>query len=220
MNPFYNQHIVVQWLFALILLSMAGNALFYWMDRVDNLALFLLLIFVITPVFHFFTTPFFRLIGIYKYVSPMLLVFTPNHNRYDLHNGTSFDYLFINRGQTSGRSWQNRLLVFYMEGLLQIIKEIEAGDLPATLQVTGCSYFFSQQTAARLGFTTKPTTIYEKLNILINYVDLFWMYSLSKGKISFPDITKTSRATITGANLVENKMQLAQLKTYLESRLA
>jgi len=58
--------------------------------------------------------------------------------------------------------------------------------------------------------------MFEKLNILANYLDLLWMYSLAQGKIAFPNLTNIKTAEIKGTDLVANKAKLKALSSYLK----
>jgi len=62
-----------------------------------------------------------------------------------------------------------------------------------------------------MGFETEQPTLFYRLNLFVNFIDLFWMYSLSKGKISTPKVWEANKLSITGSKLVENKNLLLQL---------
>jgi hypothetical protein len=218
MNPFYQQKAIIQWGIALLMLSAFGIIFYYWMELMQRNLFAILLIFIITPMGQFLISPFMKLTGIYTYVSPMLLVYTANKKRYDLHNGTSFDYLFTFLGNNSGLNWQNKLLLYYIEGLLVIIDQVCDKKIPETIEIRGSSYFFSDRTAKKLGFDLEKTGTFEKINIIINYLDLIWMYSLAKGRIQFPKLNGVKTATTTGEILKGKKEELLKLRAFLQTR--
>jgi hypothetical protein len=155
----------------------------------------------------------------YKYVSPMLLVNNPSNVKYDLHMGTSFDYLFVLRKSRPGIEIRNKILAYFLEGLLKIIDEIERGLIPKNIEISGSSYFFSERTAKRIGFEIGKTDVAVKTNIVINYPDLVWMYSLANGKIKLPKLSQVKTARISGKTLKENKTVLQKLYKYITKKM-
>ena len=219
MNKFYQIHPAIQWLVALVLFLAGITIMVFWINLSNDSPASHLLIFVFVPIWQFLFTPFFKLIGLYRYLSPMVLVFSPTNKKYDLHNGTSFDYLFSMQGIKPGIEWRKLMLVYYLDALLEIVDSIEKGNLPDTVEVRGSSYFFSERTARKLGFEIDKTGVFEKINLLINYVDLLWMYSLASGSLRWPDLRNIKTAKTTGRKLLQQKSGLLALKAMYEVNL-
>lgn len=218
MNQFYTYSKVVQWSVAIVLMLFMLVIFGIWLELFMVNFLLYFTFPLIAPVFQFCLTPFFTLIGMYQYKSPMLLAYGASKEKYDLHNGTGFDYWFVMRKVKSGIPTQNKILEYYLQGLLNIIKEIEEGIIPDTITISGTSYFFSESTAKRLGFDILPPSGFLKLNQYMNYIDLVWMYSRAKGKLTFPNLKNVKAAAIKGSTLQSNKDYLEKLYLYLKER--
>jgi hypothetical protein len=182
-----------------------------------NFYLLLLLPFTISLSI-FTSTPLMRVSGYYKYYSPMLLGIK-SKKKLDLHNGTSFDYFLHMKLKDKGTQARYKILAYYFEGLLNIISEIENGKINSALPIEGTSYFFSDNTAVRLGFKLqKPVTSYY-LNFIFTFVDLCFMYSYSKGKFTIPRIFSIKRAVISAEDLCNRKEYMVSLLKVLNSRI-
>lgn len=141
-----------------------------------------------------------------------------NDKQIDLHSGTSFDYLFVLRNVKSGTPLRNRILLYHVEGLLNLIQLIEDKRIPASVNIIGTSYFFNDRTLHNLGFQLEKATLFYRINLFINFIDLLWMYSLSKGKLAVPAVWDAKKATITGDALMVQKSKLESLYQNLEAR--
>lgn len=220
MNDFYKLPKVLQWLLALLLLvSGFFPALALIELGYTHPIAYLMFIFYV-PIGQFSFTPFFTLLGVYRYYSPMLLGYTPSDTQIDLHSGGSFDYLFVMRKYKSGIEWRNKLLLFQLEGLKKIIQLIEDKVVPESVNLVGTSYFFSNRTVQRIGFELTEPSLFYRINLLINFLDLLWMYSLAQGKWSIPKVWQAKKVQITGQKLVEHKVQLEALYNKLSSKSA
>lgn len=205
MNKFYELPLFLQWLLALILLMAGFYPVLLVLDNRPGLLFYALLFVLYVPVLQFTSFPFFKLIGVYTYYSPMLLGYMANKVQIDLHSGGSFDYLMVMRKSRSGAMIRRSLMVFHVGGLLQIIEQIEQGKLPASVKIIGTSYFFNERTAKKIGFELKEPSFFYRLNLFVNFIDLFWMYSLSQGKLSIPKVWRAKKVFLLGHKLVENK---------------
>jgi hypothetical protein len=211
MNNFYSQHKIVQWIAAIVLLVVGFVPALAIIEKGYDYPLVYALFLVYLPIGQFSLTPIFRLSGVYRYYSPMLLGYMPNDRQIDLHSGGSFDYLIVMRKHEAGVEMRNRLLVYHLEGLLHLIDEIAHKRIPETVHIVGTSYFFNARTLAKMGFEVVQPSLFYRLNLLVNFIDLVWMYSLSQGKFALPKVWNAKKASITGAKLVEQKAQIAEL---------
>ena len=211
MNNFYNQPKVLQWIESILLLIVGFYPTIAIIESGYSQAIFYLLLIIYVPVLQFTFTPFFKLIGVYSYYSPMLIGYMANDQQIDLHSGGSFDYLFVMRKYKAGVQLRNSLLMYHLEGLLNIIELIENKKLPESVNIIGTSYFFNERTLNKLGFEIKKPSLFYRINLFVNIIDLTWMYSLSKGKLSIPKIWNAKKASILGKELIEKKKLIEEI---------
>lgn len=220
MNDFYKFPKALQWVLALFLLIAGFFPAVVLIELGYEYPIAYLLFFVYIPIGQFSFTPFFTLLGVYRYYSPMLLGYMSSNTQVDLHSGGSFDYLFVMRNYKSGVEMRNRLLLFQLEGLKKIIQLIEDKAVPESVNIVGTSYFFSDRTAKKIGFELIDPSLFYRINLFANFLDLVWMYSLSQGKWAIPKVWKAKKVQITGQKLLENKGQLEALYDKLSSKIA
>ena len=79
------------------------------------------------------------------------------------------------------------------------------------VNIVGTSYFFNNRTLYKMGFEVEDPSLFYRLNLIANFIDLFWMYSLSQGKLSIPKIWNAKNAKISGAKLIERKKMIEEL---------
>jgi hypothetical protein len=208
MNDFYQLSKTLQWIISLVFLLLGLFLAIFIIELGYSNPLIYVAFILYVPISQFLYTPLFKLTGGYTYYSPMLLGYMVNEQQIDLHSGTSFDYLFVFRNQKAGVSLRNKLLMYHCEGLLNIISQIENKRIPESVQIVGTSYFFNERTLQKLGFQIEKASLFYRANLFINFIDLFWMYSLSRGKVSFPAVWDAKKARALGTTLVANKNQL------------
>ena len=220
MNDFYKLPKGLQWLLALLLLVSGFFPAFAIIELGYDHPIAYLLFFFYIPIGQFSFAPFFTLVGVYRYYSPMLLGYMPSNTQIDLHSGGSFDYLFVMRKFKSGIEMRNRLLLFQLEGLKNIIQLIEDKAVPESVTIVGTSYFFSDRTVQKIGFELIEPSLFYRINLFANILDLVWMYSLAQAKWAIPKVWQAKKVQITGQKLVEHKVQLEVLYDKLNSKMA
>ena len=218
MNDFYKQPKILQWIEAILLLLFGFLPALSIIEKGHSQPIFYLLFIIYVPIGQLAFTPIFSLIGVYKYYSPMLLGYMANDRQIDLHSGGSFDYLFVMRRYRAGIEIRYKLLFYHIEGLIKIIELIEKKSIPETVSIVGTSYFFNDRTLSKMGFEIVNPSIFYRLNLFINFIDLIWMYSLSQGKLSIPKLWNAKKAIISGAKLIESKMIIQDLYDKMKNR--
>jgi len=217
MKRFNSLNKIVQWVISILFGIILIFILSVWIKAVSESKIWILLIIIIVPVIQFLITPLFTLIKFYHYYSPMVVSFGNNKRVIDLHNGTSFDYLLEMSRIKAGIKWKNKMLFHYLNALLKIISQIENGDMANSTIIRGSSYFLSERSAKKFGFSVNKTSMIEKFNIALNYFDLVWMYSLTNGKITLPNLTNIKTVRITGAELIKSKEKILGLTNRLDN---
>jgi len=153
-------------------------------------------------------TPAFRLLGIYRYHSPMLKVTIRTSRIYEIHGGTNFDYLLHLRWSERGPAAARKVMILYLEGLLDIARKVAQGTLPRSVTIAATSYFFRDQSAERLGFTILEPSLRLRLNLVANLLDLILMYSFTRGRLAFPQIWRVRQAVIRGEQLLAHQSSI------------
>ena len=220
MNNYYKQPKIVVWIESIFLLLIGIVLGILIIVKGNDNALYYLGFFLYVPVSQFLFTPIYTLTGGYTYYSPMLLGYMANDTQIDLHSGTSFDHLFVLRKSPSGTPLRNKILLYHLEGLLQLIQLIEEKRIPESVNIVGTSYFFNDRTLLKLGFQIEKASVFYRINLLINGIDLFWMYSLSQGKLAIPTLWNAKKASIQGNQLAQSKPKLHALYQHLQAKKA
>jgi hypothetical protein len=101
---------------------------------------------------------------------------------------------------------------------LHLISQIENKQIPESVTIVGTSYFFNDRTLHKLGFQIEKASTFYRANLFLNFIDLTWMYSLSRGKFSIPSIWDAKKASIKGCALVGQKNNLAALYGKLNTK--
>lgn len=211
MNDFYKQPKVLVWIESILFLLAGFFLAILIIEKGSDQPLFYAAFILYVPISQFLYTPIFKLTGGYTYYSPMLLGYMANEKQIDLHSGTSFDHLFVLRNCKPGIELRNRILAYHLKGLVELISLIENKQIPESVTIVGTSYFFNDRTLQKFGFQLENASTFYRANLFINFIDLFWMYSLSRGKVAMPALWEAKKASIQGAALVAQKAKIATL---------
>lgn len=212
MRGFYNLPKFIQWIIAILLMVIGFVPMLPIMAKPYGL----LFLPILAPILNLVSVPFFRLIGYYKYLTPLVLSTVQTDKEYDLHNVFTFDYLVNFKWADRGKKVQKTLLAHYFKALLVIIERIETEQLPSSVNIVGHSYFFSDRTTQKLGFTISKANSFWTVNSCLQFIELTYLYSFSQGKLAFPKFWKVRRAEILGHHLVQKKTYLQGLVNKLE----
>jgi len=214
MKRLYQLPKLIQWIIALILIVVGFGAIMPLLRKPYSL----LLLPILAPFLNFVSVPFLRLIGYYKYLNPYVISTVQTDKQYDLHNIFTFDYLVNFKWSNRGKYAQRILLGHYFKALITIIERIESGQLSSKVKIVGHSYFFNNRTAEKLGFTITNASSFWVLNSAVQFIELSYLYSFSKGKWALPKFWKVKRAEITGSDLVTKKEILEELARKILSK--
>ena len=166
---------------------------------------------LLIPVSQFAVSPLFTSIGLYQYLSPILLVYLPTTRDYELHHASSFDYLFLWQQLKKTPNRKRLILLYYVEGLLHLIRLIEEKKVSPDVHIHGTTYFLNTRTAKLLGLSLKKPDRLKQICQYLNFIDLLWMYSLCYNTFKLPPLNQLGCLQGSGQQLVERKNSLLQL---------
>lgn len=159
---------------------------------------------IVVPAMQFALTPLWRLAGVYRYYSPVLFVTEAPGGGYELHGGTSFDYLCLRRRGCTAPA-HRVLLREYLVGLLGLIRDVEEGRITSDARIVGTSYFFSERSARKLGFSLSPASRGVKLHLMLDILSVAVMYSYAHGRPVVPPVWRARMAETTAAELARHR---------------
>jgi len=165
----------------------------------------------------FLLTPVYAVTGRFTYYSPLLLA-TKSAQGFDLHVGTLYDYITQLRWSERGVKSQRRAMQFILQGLLRICDEVAEGRLSAQNKITATSYFFSNRSVEKLGFTLNSGSFEMKLNLALVYLSLVLRLSFIKGRWCLPDLKRIRCIHITAGELMQQRSRIAKMLDHLQSK--
>lgn len=182
----------------------------------ENIYTYAIGIFLFMPFSSFVIAPFMRIRFLFKFYSKVLLVQFPNKKVYDLHLTNNFDLIYFS---INNNNVKKMIFLEIVKGLLKICTEIEEEKLPRNLKIQAITFFMNARTFKKLGFKKVRFSPQYALLYFFDYIGiLISNYFVSK-KFRFVNIIKTSKASMTGENLIQNKKNLEEIKLKLNKNL-
>ncbi|AHM59063.1 hypothetical protein D770_03980 [Flammeovirgaceae bacterium 311] len=216
-NSFYDYPLWVQWSVALLLLLCFLIACLGVVALILEDPLWALLTPLLIPVSQFTVSPLFTLLGLYRYLSPILHIYLPNRKSYELHHASSFDYLFLWQQLKHCPDRKRQILMYYLEGLINLIKLIEEKNVSPDVVIEGNTYFINKRTSQLIGLSLTRTGKFKKACLYLNFLDMLWMYSFTCKKLQLPSLSHSGYLKGNGHQLVANKHKLLGLYRRLKS---
>lgn len=166
-----------------------------------------ILLSVIAP---FFDTPAMKKSGKLVYYSPLFLTELEKNGVVSIHGGTLLDYVFVIDRNLTGSQRTKFIIISYLEGLLKLIDDYEVGK-GSPVKIKGTSYIINRKTAQRLGFSVVSTDLVQKIVLLFNYVNLAFLLSIAKAKLTLPDLSEIITLETDPQTLIQKKNYLLSL---------
>lgn len=216
-----SKNLLLQWCFPILLvgvfLFLLGLPFLCLPKGVYWLFAAILLLPLIPVLESFLLTPAYALAGRFTYYSPLLFA-TKSPHGLDLHVGTLYDYITQMRWSERGVRTERHAMRIILQGLLSICDAVAEGKLSAQNEITATSYFFSNRSVEKLGFTLSSGSFEVKLNLAMVYLSLFLRLSFIKGRWSLPDLKRIRRIHTTAGELLQQRSQIAKMFAQLQRK--
>lgn len=186
-----------------------------WKTGIYFIGIFLVPV-TLTIVAPFIDVPGMKKKGKLIYYSSLFLTEKPENGILKIHGGSLFDYVFVIENKFSGRQRVNLIIQEYLQGLLKLIEIFENTD-SQELKIRGTSYIINERTAERVGFKVVQTDAIQKLILMYNYFNILIMYSIAKGRLSFPPLGSIITYEADLGDLVKQKASLRSLNEKLKN---
>ncbi|OBP16747.1 hypothetical protein A5320_05045 [Rheinheimera sp. SA_1] len=160
-------------------------------------------------------SPAYAVTGRFTYYSPLLFA-TKSTQGLDLHLGTLYDYLTHLRWSERGIRAERHAMRLMLQGLLNICDAVSEGRLSEETEITATSYFFSNSSVERLGFTPGDAPSGIKLNLAMVFLSLALRLSFIKGRWSVPNLARIRRVHTTAGQLFQHQSRIVKMLARLQ----
>lgn len=151
------------------------------------------------------TTPLLRRIGFYRYYAPLFFIQPFGRNRVELHLGTTWDLMWVEK--LSPQTIISSLVM----GISGVVGDVKRKRLSPSIRVRATTYFLSESTLQRFGFTVRRPNPLEYIAFLGNYLELCVLRSVVSGRVQLVDLRRVRMAETTLGALVERETMVVPL---------
>lgn len=151
------------------------------------------------------TTPLLRYMGFYRYYAPLFFIQPFGNNRVELHLGTTWDLM------KAQRLTPQAIMSSLVMGISGLVADAKRGRLQPALKVRATTYFLSESTLQRFGFSVRRPNILEYLAFIGNYAEVCLLRSIVAGRPQLIDLRRVRMAETTVQTLVERETLVGPL---------
>jgi hypothetical protein len=105
-----------------------------------------------------------------------------------------------------------------VQGVSGIVADAKKGRLERTLKLRATTYFLSEQTLLKYGFTVRQPNVLEYVAFLGNYVEVCILRSIVAGRPQLVDIRQVRMAETTLQQLVDRETLVGPLMRRIVTR--
>ncbi len=151
------------------------------------------------------TTPLLRYMGFYRYYAPLFFIQPFGNNRVELHLGTTWDLM------KAQRLTPQAIMSSLVMGISGLVADAKRGRLQPALKVRATTYFLSESTLRRFGFSVRRPNMLEYLAFIGNYAEVCLLRSIVAGRPQLIDLRRVRMAETTVQTLVERETLVGPL---------
>lgn len=169
------------------------------METVIKILAFILIAIIAWRLIRMLSTPIFKLLGLYTYYSPTFFLHKLTPRLYEIHIGTTWDYIRMNKISPKV------FLLNMSEGMVKMVKDIEAGKIHPESKIVGSIHYFNPTTTEKFGFRHRNMNLFEILLFVLSYIETTVLLSITYGRPMLPRLLNTRIHYAKAKDLVEFK---------------
>ena len=131
-------------------------------------------------------------------------------NSYDIHLGTSWDFV-------TQSSNTKKIMEYIAEGLVNIASDIEKGKISRKTFFKGNTFYLKESTIERFGFKTRRMNLFETILFAMNYAELCILNSFAKRRIRLIPLTNVMIVMCRADEILQNKKKFEMVLRRLKS---